>query len=139
MIRRPPRSTLFPYTTLFRSQEAFLRAYRGLPGFRGDASFRTWITRIAINLALSARRARFAAVPIENAAAPKEAAAGPEAALRREVRLAVGGLPPRQRQGLILKVYEGMQFAQIAQAAGMSICNAQATFLPAVRQLPTPP
>src|SRR2546426_24744 len=45
------------------SQEAFLRAYRALPGFRGDASFRTWITRIVINLALSARRARIATVP----------------------------------------------------------------------------
>src|SRR3989442_11157682 len=137
MIRRPPRSTLFPYTTLFRSQEAFLRAYRGLPGFRGDASFRTWITRIAINLALSARRALFATVPIENAAAPKEAAAGPEAALRREVRLAVGGLPPRQRQGPNLKGYEGMKFAEIAQAAGMSIGTAKATFFQAVRNLRT--
>src|SRR3989442_15765877 len=47
------------------SQEAFLRAYRALPGFRGDASFRTWITRIAINLALSARRARVATVPLD--------------------------------------------------------------------------
>ena len=40
------------------SQEAFLRAYRSLHGFRGEASFRTWITRIAINLALKSRRSR---------------------------------------------------------------------------------
>src|SRR6058998_1256845 len=112
------------------SQEAFLRAYRALPGFRGDASFRTWITRIVINLALSARRARVTTVPIEKAA-------GPEAALRREVRLAVRDLPRRQRQVLILKVYEGMKFAEIAQAAGMSIGTAKATFFQAVRNLRT--
>src|SRR5437899_11927176 len=40
MIRRPPRSTLFPYTTLFRSQ------------FEGNSAFSTWLTRIAINEAL---------------------------------------------------------------------------------------
>jgi len=106
------------------SQEAFLRAYRALPGFRGDASFRTWITRVTT-------------VPIEKAAPPKEEAAGPEAALRREVRLAVRDLPRRQRQVLILKVYEGMKFAEIAQAAGMSIGTAKATFFQAVRNLRT--
>ena len=119
------------------SQEAFLRAFRALPGFRGDASFRTWITRIVINLALSARRGRVTTVPIEKAAPPKEEAAGPEAALRREVRLAVRDLPRRQRQVLVLKVYEGMKFAEIAQAAGMSIGTAKATFFQAVRNLRT--
>src|SRR2546427_6622618 len=93
------------------SQEAFLRAYRALPGFRGDASFRTWITRIVINLALSARRARIATVAIESTAAPKGEPAGPEATLKREVRLAVGGLPRRQRQVLVLKGYAGVKFA----------------------------
>src|SRR3989442_15872691 len=119
------------------SREAFLGAYRALPGFRGDASFRTWITRIVINRALSARRARIATVPIESAAAPKGEPAGPEATLKREVRLAVGGLPRRQRQVLVLKVYEGMKFAEIAQAAGMSIGTAKATFFQAVRNLRT--
>src|SRR5258706_9497307 len=75
MIRRPPRSTLFPYTTLFRSytqqllraayritrnredsedavQDALLRAFVHLRDFNGESSFATWLTRIAINLAL---------------------------------------------------------------------------------------
>src|SRR5437588_9758598 len=49
MIRRPPRSTLFPYTTLFRSvQEAFLHAYQSLDSFKGDSLYFTWLYRIAV-------------------------------------------------------------------------------------------
>jgi RNA polymerase sigma-70 factor (ECF subfamily) len=117
------------------SQEAFLRAYRALPGFRGEATFRTWINRIAINLALNVRHSRMATVPIEEMTDPQGSPSGPDAALKREVRRAVSGLPPRQRQVLVLKVYEGMKFSEIAQAAGMSIGTAKATFFHAVRNL----
>jgi RNA polymerase sigma-70 factor (ECF subfamily) len=117
------------------SQEAFLRAYRGLPGFRGDATFRTWIVRIVINLAQSARHARRATVSIEEAAVQGGRPTASDAVLRREVRRAVSGLPPRQRQVLVLKVYEGMKFAEIAQAAGMSIGTAKATFFQGVQNL----
>lgn len=117
------------------SQEAFLRAYRGLRGFRGDASFRTWITRIAINLAHGARRSRAASVPLEEAPGMQCDAAGPDVALKRQVRQAVGGLPSRQRQILVLRVYQGMRFTEIAQVAGISIGTAKATFFQAVRNL----
>src|SRR5881409_2113337 len=53
------------------SQEAFLRAYRALRGFRGEATFRTWITRIVINLALDVRRGRATSVPLEHAPEPR--------------------------------------------------------------------
>ena len=62
-------------------------------------------------------------------------AVGPEAALKSQVRQAVGDLPPRQRQVLLLKVYEGMKFSEIAQIAGISIGTAKATFFQAVRSL----
>ena len=117
------------------AQEAFLRAYRSLRGFRGEATFRTCVTRIVINLALSVRRRRTTSVPLEDAPEPRSDANGPDTALRRQVRKAVGGLPPRQRQVLVLKVYEGMKFTEIAQAAGMSIGTAKATFFQAVRNL----
>src|SRR5258708_30466267 len=61
MIRRPPRSTLFPYTTLFRSritrnredaedalQECFLSGLVHLKDFDGRSQLSTWLTRIAI-------------------------------------------------------------------------------------------
>src|SRR2546425_7645937 len=79
------------------SQEAFLRAYRGLRGFRGDAAFRTWITRIAINLALSVRRERASLVPLKDAPEMRRQADGPETALRGQVRRAVRGVAPRPR------------------------------------------
>src|SRR3989441_9728768 len=85
------------------SQEAFLRAYRGLPGFRGDASFRTWITRIAINLALSVRRERASLVPLKDAPEMRRQADGPETALRGQVRRAGRGVAPPQRQGPVPK------------------------------------
>jgi len=74
-------------------------------------------------------------VPLEHAPEPRNDADGPDTALKRQVRKAVGGLPPRQRQVLVLKVYEGMKFTEIAQAAGMSIGTAKATFFQAVRNL----
>jgi RNA polymerase sigma-70 factor, ECF subfamily len=117
------------------SQEAFLRAYRGLPGFRGEATFRTWITRIVLNLAQRARHARLATVSIEESAVQGGHAAAQDAVLKHEVRSAVSGLPPRQRQVLVLKVYEGMKFVEIAQAADMSVGTAKATFFQAVRNL----
>src|SRR5256885_12592423 len=63
MIRRPPRSTLFPYTTLFRSaedalQEASLRAWRGLARFEGRSSLRSWLYTIATNTCLNQIAAR---------------------------------------------------------------------------------
>src|SRR2546429_7725576 len=55
MIRRPPRSTLFPYTTLFRS---FLKVYRNLHRFRFECSFYTWLYRIVTNVCLDHLRRR---------------------------------------------------------------------------------
>src|SRR5712691_11254561 len=40
------------------AQETFLRALRALPGFRGDAAFRTWLFRIAVNVCLRSKAAR---------------------------------------------------------------------------------
>ena len=119
------------------AQEAFLRAYRSLGRFRGEASFRTWLTRIVMNLAFNARQARRADAPIEEARleARDEGAAPAETLLRGQVRAAVGALPPRQRQVLVLKVYEGLKFIEIAEAAGISTGTAKATFFQAVQGL----
>jgi RNA polymerase sigma-70 factor, ECF subfamily len=119
------------------AQEAFLRAYRALGGFRRESRFATWMTRIVMNLALTWRRARRPApVPVE--AVRGLQGGGPPAdrsVLRSEVREAVDRLPRRQRQVLFLKVYEGLKFVEIAEVAGMSVGTAKATFFQAVRGL----
>src|SRR5260221_2277817 len=58
MIRRPPRSTLFPYTTLFRSQDALLKVYRSIGGYRFQSSFSTWLYAIVRNVYLDDARSR---------------------------------------------------------------------------------
>ncbi|MFQ5876503.1 MAG: RNA polymerase sigma factor [Acidobacteriota bacterium] len=119
------------------SQEAFMRAHRGLRKFRGEAQFRTWMTRIVVNLALNLRRVRrLRAVPLDEAVGLRGASPeGPDSVLRRQVREMIGTLPPRQRQVLNLKVYEEMSFVEIAEAAGMAVGTAKATFFQAVQGL----
>ncbi len=118
------------------AQEAFLRAYRSLHRFRGESRFRTWLTRILVNLAINARHRRREAVPFtETDAAAGRPAEAVAMTLRGQVRRAIETLPRRQRQILMLKVYEEMKFSEIASVAGISIGTAKATFFQAVRAL----
>jgi RNA polymerase sigma-70 factor (ECF subfamily) len=118
------------------TQESFLRAYRSLTGFRGEARFRTWLVRILLNLARNVRQSRRPTTPMDEVDARFASSGGAhDAALKGEVRQAVESLPPRQREVLILKAYEGMKFIEIADAAGMSVGTAKATFFQAVQGL----
>jgi RNA polymerase sigma-70 factor (ECF subfamily) len=113
------------------AQEAFIKAYRALPGFRGDSSFYTWLYRIAINtaknhLAAQGRRAGRGAVDVQEAErveAPSELTetATPERlALRDEVEQAVvealEALPEDLRTAITLRELEGMSYEDIALA-----------------------
>jgi RNA polymerase sigma-70 factor (ECF subfamily) len=119
------------------SQEAFLRAYRALGGFRRESRFATWMVRIVMNLATTWRRSRRpGALPADELRGLE--GGGPPAdrsVLRSEVRRAVELLPRRQRQVLLLKVYAGLKFIEVAEIAGMSVGTAKATYFQAVRGL----
>jgi RNA polymerase sigma-70 factor (ECF subfamily) len=103
-------------------QEAFLRALRSLSGFRGEASFRTWLYRIAVNICLNWKRDHRPTEPWDEArfsamAAPGAALSPETAALRNlQMREALGTLLPRHRAILILKEREGWSVAEIALA-----------------------
>ena len=100
-------------------QETFLRALRGLARFRGDASFRTWLFHIAVNLCLDWKASRRPAEPWDEEEVRLAAAApSPEAIALRRARIseALSSLLPRHRALLLLKVREGWSVAEIAAA-----------------------
>jgi RNA polymerase sigma-70 factor (ECF subfamily) len=106
-------------------QEAFLKAYRALGGFKREARFSSWMYQIALNLCrdrLRRRRGR-TFLALDDASAADEilpglhvdAVEGLEVAdLSRLVAAAVAALPEEQREVIVLKEYEGMTFVEIA-------------------------
>jgi RNA polymerase sigma-70 factor, ECF subfamily len=100
------------------AQETFLRAMRSLSGFRRDASFRTWLFRIALNICLDWKRARR---PTESLDILPEHLSGttetePGAMNRLLVNEALDALMPRHRALLLLKEWAGWTAEEIAQA-----------------------
>jgi len=109
-------------------QEAFLRAYRGLKGFKGQAKFSSWLYRITLNLCRDwirkERRAPIVQVPegtdpvdlADAQASPTESVE--ELVARREMSRAVSKamaeLPEEQRTAILLKEYHGLTFQEIA-------------------------
>jgi RNA polymerase sigma-70 factor (ECF subfamily) len=113
------------------SQTALMKAYRGLPGFRGDSGFRTWLFRILLNEFRSRRRAR-REEPLslsEEAALDAAARAGPaalsadapsESEILERVSAHLSALPDRQREALTLLVHHGCTYAEIASIMNCS-------------------
>lgn len=112
------------------TQEAFIKAYRALPNFRGDSAFYTWLYRIAINTAknhLVARGRRPPDVDVDaedaqhfESATDLKDIASPEAELYREelqrvVRKTLDRLPEDLRVALTLREFEGLSYEDIAQ------------------------
>ena len=98
-------------------QEAIVAAYRQVRRFRGDASFGTWICRIAINQAMRlARRQQriFDASPVHHASPPRD----PEGADVLAVREAVARLPEKLRTPVVLRFFEGLSGQDIADVLG---------------------
>jgi RNA polymerase sigma-70 factor (ECF subfamily) len=112
-------------------QEAFLRAFRALPGFKGQAKFSSWLYRITLNLCRDwirrQRRAPVSQMPEDVDVAEMAASRGPVESIedlvaRRElsavVEEAMARLPEEQRTAIILKEYHGMTFQEIAELQG---------------------
>jgi len=112
-------------------QETFLRAFRALPGFKGQAKFSSWLYRIALNLCHDwvRRQRRAPLVQMPDGVDPAELAADGEPVesiedlvTRKELGAAVAEamtlLPEEQRTAIILKEYHGMTFQEIAELQG---------------------
>ena len=119
-----------PELALDITQEAFIKAYRALPRFRGDSAFYTWMYRIAVNTAknhLAAQRRRPINVDLDfqdpdqyDLHAQLKETDTPEAItlsneLKETVENAIAGLPEDLRTAIILRELEGMSYEEIAQ------------------------
>jgi len=120
-----------PSEVLDVSQEAFIKAYRALPNFRGDSAFYTWIYRIAINtaknhLVAAGRRPprddieAHEAEQFESASGLKEYATPERQALQKElagtIQDAIDELPEELRVAIVLRELEGLSYEEIASA-----------------------
>jgi RNA polymerase sigma-70 factor, ECF subfamily len=100
------------------AQEAFLRAWRGLGAFRGDAAFATWLYTIARRVALDeVRRPAVRTVPVEKVAALADRHAA-DPVLRSDLERALGGLEPAQREAFLLVVVLGLSYQEVGDMTG---------------------
>ena len=112
------------------TQEAFIKAYRALPGFRGESAFYTWLYRIAINTAKNAlvaskRRPMDYDLDLQDPEqydmnARLAESETPEALLltdeiRETVNKAIENLPEDLRTAIVLRELEGLSYEDIAQ------------------------
>ncbi|OGI47111.1 MAG: RNA polymerase sigma factor RpoE [Candidatus Muproteobacteria bacterium RIFCSPHIGHO2_01_FULL_65_16] len=113
------------------TQEALIKAYRAIGGFRGDSAFYTWLYRIAVNTAKnylesSGRRPPSSDVEVEGAEQAEggeglREQATPEHRLLADeiaavIRRAIERLPEDLRTAITLREIEGMSYEEIAQA-----------------------
>lgn len=109
------------------AQDAFLAAWQGLPKFRGDSAFATWLYRLASNACvdLLRRENRRQADSLDEAAldlpspepSPQESAERKE--LREQVEDGLRQLPPEYRAVLVLREIHQLRYDEIAQALSL--------------------
>jgi RNA polymerase sigma-70 factor (ECF subfamily) len=111
-------------------QDVFVRVWERLASFRGDASFASWLHRLAVNVVLTGARTdrrRDARVTLAEDLAAVEAthdttggarAADPAVAI--DLERAIAGLPPGARMAFVLHDVEGFSHAEIAELSGLA-------------------
>lgn len=123
------------------AQDVFVRAFRGLRNFKGDASLGTWLYRVAVNTCLNRVSVKKPTTsPLEAAAHVDARATSPlDQVLRGErsevLRQAIERLPPKQRATLVLRVYQDCSHEEIAAAMGTTIGAAKANLFHALGNL----
>ncbi|HEX2078771.1 MAG TPA: sigma-70 family RNA polymerase sigma factor [Longimicrobium sp.] len=111
------------------AQEAWVRAIRALPTFRGDSRFTTWLHRIAVNSALHGRRSRVRKAgreaPMDDSFSVRPAAEN--TVLRLRLESAMERLPEGMRRVLVLHDVEGYTHEEIGQMLGVNpgTCKSQ--------------
>jgi len=125
-------------------QEAYLRVYRALPKFRGEAAFTTWLYRITANAAYTymRRRGRQRADSLEGIEEPESQAPRPEEvsqnlSLREALSAQLQILPPEQRAVVVMKDVYDLPHDVIAKELGISVTAAKVRLHRARKRLRT--
>lgn len=123
------------------AQDVFVRAYKGLARFKGDAALSTWLYRVAVNTSLNRlalKRPQMESID----AAPRVDTRGehPDAALMREedaarVRNAIRRLPSKQRAALVLRTYRELPHEEIAAILNSTVGAVKANVFHALANL----
>jgi len=118
------------------AQEAFLKAWQGLPSFQGDSSFSTWVYRLATNVCIDWLRKQKRRQEIEPVASlddeesgwaePADPGQDPQrqlehAELHRALARALQALPDYQRQVLVMRELSGLSYQEIGQALDLDL------------------
>jgi RNA polymerase sigma-70 factor (ECF subfamily) len=123
------------------AQDVFVRAFRGLRGFRGHSSIGTWLYRIGVNVCLNRVSTKRPVteqldarqhVDMRNESPADRLLTHERAA---QVRAAIARLPRKQRATLILRMYHELSHQQIAEVLGSSVGAVKANFFHALGNL----
>lgn len=112
-------------------QDAFVRAWQALPGFRFQSAFSTWLHRLAVNTALMELRSRSGGQDLETDDAalawqPSVDSAGQRTREQIDLQRAVATLPERARAVLVLHDVEGWKHEEIAAELGIAVGSSKA-------------
>lgn len=107
------------------AQDVFVKVWKKLPDYRGQASFTTWLYRITVNTAIDAtRRKQVDTTPLEEwhpSSVPSPEEDHLRASRREQVQAAIASLPEGARAALVLREYEQLSYKEIAQSLGIPI------------------
>lgn len=110
-------------------QEVFVRAWRKLAGFRGEAAFGTWLYRLAVNVVVSDRRSRpetAREVLTDDPAAHESPPPSPAPELGMDLERAIATLPDGARRVFVLHDMEGHRHEEIARLMGIAVGTSRA-------------
>jgi RNA polymerase sigma-70 factor (ECF subfamily) len=121
-------------------QETFIKAFRALDSWRGDASFKSWLFRIGANLRkdLYRREGKREMVDLlESDLADRSDPEGEAEATDAEERLrdGIGGLPRLQREVFLMRAQQGLEYDDIAAALDTTVGAARVHYHHAVKRL----
>ena len=124
------------------AQDTFIKGFRAIAGFRGEASFRTWILTIAANEARGVIRriGRQKEISIDMLGPVHSEAKGPDeraviASEAARARMMMEQLPEKQRLAIAFRVDEGLSFREVGEMIGSSESAARVNYFHGIRRL----